>query len=153
MAQPQERGIQAASFCSSLLMLVLPSAGLGLQPPAPTACCSGPLSQRPIHCWLLSPSLPPAPASWASPVTSRCLNSSPFPNSNAQEPQVLESEPHNLSWCCVPSAGPRAATALSTAPNVLLLACRRRQRHPTPVPFPGKSHVRRSLVGCSPWGR
>ena len=30
---------------------------------------------------------------------------------------------------------------------------RRRQRHPTPVFLPGKSHGRRSLVGCSPWGR
>ena len=29
----------------------------------------------------------------------------------------------------------------------------RRQWHPTPVLFPGKSHGRRSLVGCSPWGR
>ena len=30
---------------------------------------------------------------------------------------------------------------------------RRRQWHPTPVCLPGKSHGRRSLVGCSPWGR
>ena len=30
--------------------------------------------------------------------------------------------------------------------------CRRRQWHPTPVLLPGKSHGRRSLVGCSPWG-
>ena len=29
----------------------------------------------------------------------------------------------------------------------------RRQGHPTPVLLPGKSHWRRSLVGCSPWGR
>ena len=28
----------------------------------------------------------------------------------------------------------------------------RRQWHPTPVLVPGKSHRRRSLVGCSPWG-
>ena len=28
----------------------------------------------------------------------------------------------------------------------------RRQRHPTPVLLPGKSHGRRSLVGCSPGG-
>ena len=28
----------------------------------------------------------------------------------------------------------------------------RRQWHPTPVRLPGKSHRRRSLVGCSPWG-
>ena len=29
----------------------------------------------------------------------------------------------------------------------------RRQWHPPPVLLPGKSHGRRSLVGCSPWGR
>ena len=29
----------------------------------------------------------------------------------------------------------------------------RRQWHPTPVLSHGKSHGRRSLVGCSPWGR
>ena len=29
---------------------------------------------------------------------------------------------------------------------------RRRQWHPTPVLLPGKSHGRRSPVGCSPWG-
>ena len=28
-----------------------------------------------------------------------------------------------------------------------------RQWHPTPVLLPGKSHGRRSPVGCSPWGR
>ena len=31
--------------------------------------------------------------------------------------------------------------------------CRRRQWHPTPVLWPGNSHGRRSLVGCSSWGR
>ena len=30
---------------------------------------------------------------------------------------------------------------------------RRRQWHPTPVLLPGKSHGRRGLEGCSPWGR
>ena len=29
---------------------------------------------------------------------------------------------------------------------------RRRQWQPTPVLLPGKSHGRRSMVGCSPWG-
>ena len=29
----------------------------------------------------------------------------------------------------------------------------RRQWHPTPVLLPAKLHGRRSLVGCSPWGR
>ena len=27
-----------------------------------------------------------------------------------------------------------------------------RERQPTPVVLPGKSHGQRSLVGCSPWG-
>ena len=31
-------------------------------------------------------------------------------------------------------------------------ALQRRQWHPTPVILPGKSHGRRRLVGCSPWG-
>ena len=30
---------------------------------------------------------------------------------------------------------------------------KRRQWQPTPVLLPGKAHGRRSLVGCSPWGR
>ena len=34
----------------------------------------------------------------------------------------------------------------------LVKQSRRRQWHPTPVLLPGKSHGRRSLVGCSPWG-
>ena len=35
---------------------------------------------------------------------------------------------------------------------LLWLVLQRRQWHPTPVLLPGKSHGRRSLVGCSPWG-
>ena len=34
-----------------------------------------------------------------------------------------------------------------------VLEFRRRHWLPTPVLLPGKSHGRRSLVGCSPWGR
>ena len=34
----------------------------------------------------------------------------------------------------------------------LILGSVRRQWHPTPVLLPGKSHGRRSLEGCSPWG-
>ena len=30
---------------------------------------------------------------------------------------------------------------------------RRRQWHPTPALLPGKSHERRRVVDCSPWGR
>jgi len=32
------------------------------------------------------------------------------------------------------------------------IEARRRRWHPTPVLLPGKSHGRRSLVDCSPWG-
>ena len=41
-----------------------------------------------------------------------------------------------------------------STPNLLVshAASWRRQWHPTPVLLPGKSHGRRSLVGCSPWG-
>ena len=43
---------------------------------------------------------------------------------------------------------------LSSSPFMSVSVClRRRQWHPTPVLLPGKSHGRRSLVGCSPWGR
>ena len=37
--------------------------------------------------------------------------------------------------------------------TVHVLIHRRRQWQPTPVLLPGKSHGRRSRVGCSPWGR
>ena len=36
--------------------------------------------------------------------------------------------------------------------ELLWVPVQRRQRHPTPVLLPGKSHGWRSLVGCSPWG-
>ena len=34
----------------------------------------------------------------------------------------------------------------------IYMISRRRQWHPTPVLLPGKSHGRKSLEGCSPWG-
>ena len=37
--------------------------------------------------------------------------------------------------------------------RLLYMSWWRRQWHPTPVLLPGKSHRRRSLAGCSPWGR
>ena len=46
---------------------------------------------------------------------------------------------HNWSYLA-------AAAAAASIPK-------RRQWHPTPVLLLGKSHGRRSLVGCSPWGR
>ena len=45
----------------------------------------------------------------------------------------------------------------SSASDILLLILSRlfwrRKWQPTPVFLPGESHGRRSLVGCSPWGR
>ena len=41
---------------------------------------------------------------------------------------------------------------LGLAIPLYLRVLRRRQWQPTPVHLPGKSHGRRSLVGCSPWG-
>ena len=37
--------------------------------------------------------------------------------------------------------------------NITYYKVWRRQWHSTPVLLPGKPHGRRSLVGCSPWGR
>ena len=42
---------------------------------------------------------------------------------------------------------------LSSSSSSSIPMVRRRQWHPTPVLLPRKSHGRRSLVGCSPWGR
>ena len=73
-----------------------------------------------------------------------------------------------LEWVAVPfsrgSSQPRDRTQvyviaggflyqLSYQGSPDLKKFRRRQWHPTPVLLPGKSHGRRSLVGCSPWGR
>ena len=37
--------------------------------------------------------------------------------------------------------------------NIIYGVFRRRQWHPTPVLLLGKSHGRRSLLGCNPWSR
>ena len=72
-----------------------------------------------------------------------------------QPPRNAMSEPHKASSMALvaghlpsPPAPTRVTGLLGTAPMT-----RRRQWHPTPVFLPGKSHGRRSLVGCSPWGR
>ena len=40
----------------------------------------------------------------------------------------------------------------ATSPSLFTFMHWRIKWHPTPVLLPGKSHARRSLVGCSPWG-
>ena len=42
---------------------------------------------------------------------------------------------------------------MSGKSKLLRMASGEGNGHPTPVLLPGKSHGRRSLVGCSPWGR
>ena len=59
---------------------------------------------------------------------------------------------------CKPFLFSTCISSLVTAPSLVALTPprnnpRRRQWHPTPVLLPGKSHGRRSSVGCSPWGR
>ena len=49
-------------------------------------------------------------------------------------------------------SGSRQSKRLFLFRKVYSLFDRRRQWHPTPVLLPGKSHGRRSLVGCSPGG-
>ena len=66
----------------------------------------------------------------------------------------------NFSWLWLPAIPliPLIPTQCRTLLTRLLLKVksyqvRRRQWHPTPVLLFGKPHGRRSLVGCSPWGR
>ncbi|CAI9161505.1 unnamed protein product [Rangifer tarandus platyrhynchus] len=66
----------------------------------------------------------------------------------------VESVSHpNISSSVSPfSSCPQPFPASGAFP-VSQLFTQRRQWRPTPVLLPGKSHGRRSLVGCSPWGR
>ena len=64
----------------------------------------------------------------------------------AQEMQVLPLDGEDL---------PEEDIAVHSSSLFLYISSKsvqRRQRQPTPVLLPGKSHGRRSLVGCCPWG-
>ena len=74
-------------------------------------------------------------------VAQLCCSLQPHELQHARLPYPLlspwvRSNSHPLSHWCHPT-----------------ISSRRRQWHPTPVLLPGKSHGRRSLEGCSPWGR
>ena len=74
--------------------------------------------------------------------------------------QGYASHPHAPNTSAVPGRCPALPNSMpvhrchfvkflrKSSPNY-----QRRQWHPTQVLLPGKSHGRRSLVGCSPWGR
>jgi len=53
-----------------------------------------------------------------------------------------------------PTVAPEWTACNSPSSQIRVCAhwCRRRQWHPTPALLPGKSHGRRTLVGCRPWG-
>ena len=82
------------------------------------------------------------------PNTSLCHAKSCSPFSPAVSAERL---------CCPlglspPYTGVCAVTRRANCPVPFNTHKDRRQWHPTPVLLPGKSHGRRSLEGCSPWG-
>ena len=69
----------------------------------------------------------------------------PLPPWASRSPPHPTSLGHHRALSWVPGAIRRLLTSY-------FIQGRRRQWHPTPVLLPGKSHGRRSLVGCRPWG-
>ena len=63
---------------------------------------------------------------------------------------TLGALPINLKPCIIFAI---ANLIISLYFTIQQLSIGRRRWHPTPVLLPRKSHGRRSLVGCSPWGR
>ena len=102
-----------------------------------------------------------------TPTAPRTADSGPlikrYPQSMLQETRPVITCPQNNSliemtdwappFCCFVYVTP--ASLAHTFAELIGHICYRNQRrrwHPTPVLLPGKSHGRRSLVGCSPWG-
>ena len=86
---------------------------------------------------------------------------SPKPPPLTDRPRLETRGAHSMCWQNGPTLDERAAGAIVEGlwqiGNFVLKisyynAVQRRQWHPTLVLLPGKSHGRRSLVGCSPWG-
>ena len=76
-------------------------------------------------------------------------------NGNPLQCSCLENPRDGRGWWAAVYGIAQSRTRLkrhssSSSSRVLF---QRRQWHPTPVLLPGKSHGRRSLVDCSPWGR
>ena len=64
----------------------------------------------------------------------------------------LENPTDGGAWQAAVHGVTKSRTRLSDWTELNWTEYRRRQWQPTPVLLPGKSHGRRSLVGCSPWG-
>ena len=62
---------------------------------------------------------------------------------------------HNIQKTKIMASGPITSWEIDgeTVETVSDFILGKLQNHPTPVLLPGKSHGRRSLVGCSPWRR
>ena len=93
-------------------------------------------------------------AGWFFKITSDCLSLSP------QEAKPWEEAPPPCplslfaNWTCT-KLDIKSSTGFKCLFESLMLlypSLQRRQCHPTPVLLPGKSHGRRSLVGCGPRG-
>ena len=77
-------------------------------------------------------------------------------NSNPLQCSCLENPRDGGAWWAAVYGAAQSRTRLkrlSSSSSSSSSFTRRRQWHPTPVLLPGKSQGRRSLVGCSPWGR
>ena len=57
------------------------------------------------------------------------------------------------AWWAAVQGVAKGRTGLSDFPFTLHFHALEKALAPTPVLLPGKPHGRRSLVGCSPWGR
>ena len=91
--------------------------------------------------------------------------STPGPPVHHQLPELTQTHVHQVSGAIQPSH--RLSSPSPPAPNTPQHQCifqwvnsslyselkLRRKWQPTLLLLPGKSHGRRSLVGCSPWGR
>ena len=82
-----------------------------------------------------------APAAWLFAQQSKPGQSCAPSDASVQCTMIVESQPKDST---------HIVTVMFITPSS---SSRRRQWHPTPVLLPGKSHGRRSLVGCSPWDR
>ena len=80
-------------------------------------------------------------------------------NGNPLQCSCLENTRDGEAWWAAVCGVAQSRTRLKQLSSsemirwILYLISRKKQWQPTPVLLPGKSHGRRSLVGCSPWGR
>ena len=93
------------------------------------------------------------PAGLGMPQASRCQHPHPFHRTRPPCSFLVDIMPPSY-WDPSHVTSLRAVFPPENTVTVFYTVCnRRRQWHPTLVLLPGKSHGRRSLVGCSPWRR